>query len=101
MFIVPCPENAPALPCVAVVHFRGAAEGHSREVAAVRFRGAAEEHFRAGEVARLPGARVLRSHGAVALEQSPVVANDYPAKGVRLPDEMNLADETPAPADDR
>jgi hypothetical protein len=75
-----------------VVHFRGAVEGHSR---------AAEVHFRAVEVARFRGARVVRSHGAVALAQPPVGADDSPAKGGRLPDEMNLAHETPALADDR
>ena len=84
-----------------MVHSRGAAEGHSREVAVARFRGAAEEHFRAVEVARFRDARVVRSHGAGALVQPPVVADDSPAKGARLPDEMNLAHETPALADDR
>jgi hypothetical protein len=75
-----------------VVHFRGAAEEHFRAV---------EVHFRAVEVARFRGARVVRSHGAVAWAQPPVVADDSPAKGARLPDEMNLAHETPALADDR
>jgi hypothetical protein len=76
-----------------VVHFRGAAEEHSRD--------AAEEHFRAVEVARFRGARGVRSHGAVALVQPPFVADDSPAKGARLPDEMNLAHQTPVLADDR
>ena len=73
---------------------------HSRGAAVVHSRGAAEERFRAVKVARFPGARV-RSHGAAALAQPPVVADDSPVKGVRLPDEMNLAHETPALADDR
>ena len=76
-----------------MVHLRGAAGGHSRELAAVRFRGV--------EVARFPGARVVGSHGAVALAQPPVVVDDSPAKGARLTDAMNLAHETPALADDR
>ena len=66
----------------------------------VHSRGAAEERFRAVKVARFPGARV-RSHGAAALAQPPVVADDSPVRGVGLPDEMNLAHETPALADDR
>ena len=76
-----------------MVHFRGAAEGHSGELAAVRFRGAAEERF--------PAVEAVRCHGAVALAQPPVVADDSPAKRARLPDEMKLAHETPALADDR
>ena len=75
-----------------MVHFRAAAEEHFRAV---------EVHFRAAEVARFRGARVVRSHGAVALAQPPVVADDSPAKGARLPDEMNLAHQTPVLADDR
>ena len=75
-----------------MVHFRAAAEEHFR---------AEEVHFRAVEVARFRGARVVRSHGAVALAQPPVVADDSPAKGACLPDERNLAHETPALADDR
>jgi hypothetical protein len=75
-----------------VVHFRAAAEEQFRAV---------EVHFRAAAVARVRGARVVRSHGAVALAQPPVVVDDSPAKGARLPDEMNLAHETPALADDR
>ena len=67
----------------------------------VRFRGAAEERFPAAEGARLPGARGVRPHGAVALAQPPVVADDSPAKGARLADEMKLAHETPALAHDR
>jgi hypothetical protein len=66
----------------------------------VNFR-AVEVHFLAVEVARFRGARVVRSHGAAALAQPPVVADDSPSKGARLPDEMNLAHETPALADDR
>ena len=60
-----------------------------------------EVHFRAVEVERFRGARVVRSHGAVALARPPVVADDSPAKRARLPDEMNLAHETPALTDDR
>jgi hypothetical protein len=60
-----------------------------------------EVHFRAVEVARFRGAQVVHSHGAVALALPPVVADDSPAMGARLPDEMNLAHETPALADDR
>ncbi len=74
-----------------MVHFR-AVEEHFHAV---------EVHSRAAEVARFRGARVVRSHGAVALAQAPVVVDDSPAKGARLPDEMNLAHETPALADDR
>ena len=83
-----------------MVHFRGAAEGHSRDAAEVNFR-AVEVHFRAVEVAHFRGARVVRSHGAVVLAQPPVVADDSPSKGARWPGEMNLGHETPALADDR
>ena len=76
------------------------AEGHSHDAAEEHSR-AVEGHFRAVEAARFRGARVVRSHGAVAAAQPPVVAVDSPAKGARLPVEMNLAHETLALADDR
>ena len=82
------------------MHFRGAAEGHSRAVE-VHFRAVEVARFRGARVARFRGAWVVRSLGAVALAQPPVVADDSPAKGARLPDEMNSAHETPALADDR
>ena len=81
------------------MHFRGAAEGHSRAVE-VHFRAVEVARFRGARVARFRGAWVVRSLGAVALAQPPVVADDSPAKGARLPDAMNLAHETPALADD-
>ena len=82
------------------MHFRGAAEGHSR-AAEGHFRAVEVARFRGARVARFRGARVVHSHGAVALAQPPFVADDSPAKGACLPDEMNLAHETPAWADDR
>ena len=76
-------------------------EVHFRAVEVARFRGARVARFRGAWVVRFRGAWVVRSLGAVALAQPPVVADDSPAKGARLPDEMNSAHETPALADDR